>query len=341
MKCTCITVDGKKIYFQVLGKGPALVLLHPSPHNANMMVPLAKELASTYTVFCMDTPGYGRSDGLTEPPKDLSEYTTRMHKAFKAMGLEQLALYGSATGAQLAIRYAIENPDTVTHIFLDNAAHFDDDLRSAILESYFPDLTPVRGGHHLHKVWDIVSHIFRYFPWCFKTPEYALNRQQLPKEALHFIALDFLRAGATYDWAYKAAFEHERASYVQQLKVPTTIFRWEGSIITKHIDRLLSFTFPPHVNPFMIKGSPEERNAIMTRYMKEKASGTSSVTLLEKLGDCAEKETIAYDTSALERPSVTPNGDYLNQAWKLLENANPKLNAAEIQMALIDWYSKS
>ncbi len=339
MQSNCITVEGKKIHFQILGKGPALVLLHPSPHNSNMMLPLAKELASAYTVLCMDTPGYGRSDGFQERPNSLHDYATAMHQGLRAIGIEKASFYGSATGAQLAIRYALENPDRVQHLFLDNAAHFDDGLREAILEQYFPDLTPRIDGSHLNQLWTIVSRLFQYFPWCFNTPEYALDKPQPPKETLHFIALDFLRAGGTYDWAYHAAFEHEKASHVQQLKVPTTIFRWDGSIIAKHVDRLLSFEFPPNVDSLMITGSPADRTGTMIHHMKEKAVDGLFFEMKDSGEICPEAVAVDYRTGGEGAPMITSNGDYLQTAWNVLQTNNPSLDAKTLQQCLIHWYT--
>ena len=336
-----VSIANKKIHFKVLGEGPPIVLLHPSPHNSIMMLPLAEELASHYTVFCMDTPGYGASDALESPPKDLSTYTEIMQGAFSALGLTSLSLYGSATGAQLAIRYALENPDEVNHIFLDNSAHFDDTLRSDILKHYFPDLTPQLDGQHLVRLWDIVSHLFLYFPWCFKSPEYALGREQLPAPVLHSIAMDFLRAGGTYDWAYKAAFEHERAVYVQQMRVPTTIFRWNNSIITKYVDDLLNFDFPSNVSAIKIDGDATERMKSMTQYINEKATGKVFSELPKTFQSTIKGDTIPYNFGNASLPVASADGKYLNMAWDMLIANNPSLNAHDIQSCLVDWFTKS
>ncbi len=341
MKQGHVLVAKKKVHFNVLGKGPALILLHPSPHNSKMMLPLAKELASHYTVFCMDTPGYGASDSLEAPPKDLLAYTDLMQGAFKALGLTSLSLYGSATGAQLAIRYALEHPEGVDHVFLDNAAHFDDQLRADIFKHYFPDLTPQLDGQHLLRLWEIVSHLFLYFPWCFKSPEHALGRAQLPAGVLHTIAMDFLKAGANYDWAYKAAFEHERAVYVQQLIVPTTIFRWNNSIITKYVDDLLHFEFPLNVSAFKINGDATERLQSMSQFIKEKATGVALSGLSKTFITNIKEDSMPYQVGNNPLPLASEDGKYLNKAWEVLVANNPELNAHDIQSCLLDWFMKT
>ncbi|QLG45059.1 alpha/beta hydrolase [Costertonia aggregata] len=333
-----VTVNNKKLHFYMMGSGPALILLHPSPSSGETMLPLAKQLSSNYTVLCVDTPGYGKSDALAVVPYELSAYTDFFHEAFKKLGLEKPAIYGSATGAQLAVRYGLEYPDSVSHIFLDNAAHFDDASANEIIEHYFPDLTPRLDGGHLTQIWSIVSQMFQYFPWCFTTKKYALNRPQMPLFVLQMVAMDYLKAGATYDIAYRLAFQHERGRYVQRLKVPTTIFRWENSIITKYVDQLLAFEFKDHVQPFVIKGDAEERNQKMVSFI---------LGVSERLTDYKARNTVMEEVDSIileyikpmeNPPEIQQNGQHFQEAWQLLLKNNPNVSAEEAQMYLVDWY---
>ncbi|MEM9687119.1 MAG: alpha/beta hydrolase, partial [Bacteroidota bacterium] len=269
------------------------------------------------------------------------DYTRIFHEFFLRMGLEKMALYGSATGAQLAIRYALDYPEVVTHIFLDNAAHFEDEFRKELLMHYFPDLKPQKEGTHLNVLWDMVSAMFQYFPWCFKSPEYRLYRPQLPSEALHGIAMDFLKAGKHYYYAYRAAFLHEHAAHVQQLQPRTTIFRWEGSIILKHIDALLSFEFPDHIQSVSIPEATTERMEEMAGYMGEKASGFPAFTLPEGVviaHDETDKPSFLVEKRSEVPPDITKDGVHLLQAWAFIQAQHPELSPEEIQRELLLWY---
>ncbi|WP_121065058.1 alpha/beta fold hydrolase [Maribacter vaceletii] len=328
--------------FYILGAGPALVMFHPSPHSAELLLPLAKELALDYTVICVDTPGYGKSDALPNTPNNLSDYTKVLHDFFKKMGIELPILYGSATGAQLAIRYALDFPNEVSHIFLDNAAHFNEVLRKRILKHYFPDLTPEINGSHIRKIWEITNKMFQFFPWCFNEEEYALHRPQVPKEVLHTIALDFFKAGENYFLAYKTAFMHEKAEYVQQLKVPTTIFRWKGSIIKKYIDDLLAFEFPSCVETVSIPEGHAERNIEMIKQLRSKVNGLPNYNLPDAFNiEPNEKEKSIGLIPRKDIPNILENGSHFMEAWILLKKYNPELNAVELQNLMIDWFTKS
>ena len=336
-----VTVENKKLHFYMMGKGPALVMLHPSPSSGETLLPLAKHLTSHYTIFCIDTPGYGKSDALTETPTNLSDYTTFLFQAFKKIGLSKPAIYGSATGAQLAVRYGLEYPDSVSHIFLDNSAHFEDALADKILEHYFPDLTPQLDGSHLTQIWTIVSQMFQYFPWCFTTDEYALNRPQMPLFVLQMVAVDFLKVGAAYDVAYKLAFLHERGEYVQQLKVPTSIFRWNNSIITKYVDQLLAYQFEDHIQGFMIDGDAKERTLKMAGFMNEKASNLKTYDIDFSAIQVPENIVLLYKTSSKDPPAVQTDGQHLRVAWQDLVQQNPNKTAETIQTYLADWYTNN
>ncbi len=334
-----VTVDSKRLHFHMLGNGPALVLFHPSPHTSEILLPLAKRLADFYTVFAIDTPGYGKSSPLSSEPNQLSDYTEFLHRCFKVMNIKNPSIYGSATGAQLAIRYALEYPKNVASIFLDNAAHFDDALCNTILDHYFPDFTPKKDGSHLPQVWKMVSQMFQYFPWCFRGEKYALHRPQLPPPVLNSIALDFLRAGANYYMAYRLAFKHERAKYVQALKVPTTIFRWNGSIIKEHINNLLAFDLPSNVKTLFINGTPDERMQLLTDCITGEADQYKSYKASRKIQAFKANAPIAYNKIIKDLPEIVSNGSHLITAWELLMERNPNLSAEMVQSCLIDSYS--
>ncbi len=334
-----IIVQGKRLHLRLMGKGPALVLMHPSPHTSELLLPLAKQLSSYYTTICIDTPGYGKSDDLGFEPNSIEDYTEFLHEAFAQLNLVKPFLYGSATGAQFAVRYALNYPDKVSHVFLDNSAHFGDDLRNKILESYFPDLTPQLDGTHLTLVWQIVSQIGLYFPWCFTTDDYALNRPQIPKELRHYIAKDFLTAGAKYHLAYRAAFLHEKGEYVEALETPTTIYNWKGSIITKYIDDLLSFNLPKNVESMSLPIDKEERSKQMVQDMITKSSNEFCEiknVVSPEIYDLQDK--INYKVPNIPRPSVSDDGLYLRTAWNSLVSNNPNFTAEDIQRSLLDWY---
>jgi pimeloyl-ACP methyl ester carboxylesterase len=264
-----IQIGKHHIFYRMMGQGPFLVLLHPSPRNSAMMVPMMHLLADHFTVIAPDTPGYGFSEANENTPEDISDYTLFIDVIVREVCRGKTRIYGTATGAQLAIAYALEHPEKVLHIYADNAAHFDVKQREEILANYFIDISPQANGSHLSKLWNHIMDSCLFFPWYDKkeTNRFA---NELPSDAvMQTILTDYLLAGNNYAAAYKVAFKHEDIKNVEALKVNTTLFRWMGSPILKYIDQLLSHQLPSNIQIVETPVSIPERYAVMKSTMIE------------------------------------------------------------------------
>lgn len=267
---------GVRLHWRECGAAdaPLLVLLHPSPRSSAMYEAWLPRLASLgFRACALDTPGYGGSDGLPQTPSHLNDYLPVLRAWVVQLGqlggAHRPLVYGSATGAQLAIAWGRAHPGDVRHLLLDNAAHFDDAERAALLERYFPDLSPRPDGAHLLRAWTLATQMAQFFPWYEADEAHRVSARAPTPAEVHGSALEFLNAGPAYAAAYRAAFEHERASHVQTLTVPTTLLRWAGSPILKHIDRLLAHPLPPNVQVLPVPApQPERLAAIEARLVK-------------------------------------------------------------------------
>lgn len=330
----------QKMNCRVLGSGPAILLFHPSPNSSKMMEPLAMMLSDHYTVICPDTPGYGKSEKLEVTNPSINDYARYFKLLLDHLEIESCALYGSATGAQIAIRFGIEYPESVSHLYLDNCAHFTDEERSSIKENYFPDLSPDVDGTHLSRVWDIVYHLFKYFPWCFKDDDHKLDGPLPSAKVLHGIVLDYLKAGAAYHLAYSAAFDHEKAAYIQKLSVPTTIFRWEGSILKKYTDRIFEYDLPSHIQGIRIPADRALRSTTMTAHMTEQNGSEhhySADEIVQKHQAVSEPLGIENDATAItELPHPEHSGQYLVEAWDIVRTSLPASDQMKAQELAIE-----
>jgi pimeloyl-ACP methyl ester carboxylesterase len=82
---------GAQLHYRELGEGSPVILLHASPLSSEFMLGQIQALASAgYRAIALDTPGYGQSDPLPEPPQSLADYA----RAFLA-GIDALGLSGS------------------------------------------------------------------------------------------------------------------------------------------------------------------------------------------------------------------------------------------------------
>jgi len=247
------------LHYRVAGKGPALFLLHPSPLSSDFMQPLMSRLASRATVIAVDTPGYGASSRLKNDAGSLSIYVNTLMRFVDALGLEKYAIYGSATGAQIAIEAAKTDKDRVSGILLDNAAAFTDEQRAAITEGYFPDLIPREDGSHLAAVWQVAHDSMLFFPWHQRVEDNRIAPALGPVEAMQANTMGYLEAGPDYHVAYRAAFENERAERLMAVEVPVTVIRWQGSILKKYTSQLDDFSWNENVRMAACDADPEAR----------------------------------------------------------------------------------
>ncbi len=265
------------------GVMPTLVLLHPSPRSSAMYEPWMLVLGQHFHVLAIDTPGYGGSDPLPGPPIQLLDYVAPLHALLQQLlpdeGRAGCLLYGSATGAQLGIAYVNAyvnayakadtntHPQLVRHLLLDNAAHFDGEERTRILAQYFPDLTPRPDGSHLATAWQMCAQMLEFFPWFDTQEAQRIAPGPATPAVVHAAVQELLAAGPGYADAYRAAFEHERAAHVQALRVPTSLLRWQGSILLRHIDRLLQHPLPANVQVVDIPAPLAARYSAMTAHL--------------------------------------------------------------------------
>lgn len=60
-----LDIDGARIYYEIDGAGPSVVLLHGAMMDTRMWEPQVPALAEQFSVVRFDQRGYGRS---TQPP---------------------------------------------------------------------------------------------------------------------------------------------------------------------------------------------------------------------------------------------------------------------------------
>jgi pimeloyl-ACP methyl ester carboxylesterase len=270
MRSQYIDVAGLQLHLRVGGDGPPVVMLHPSPLSSTAVLPIAAGLARHFRVYAFDTPGYGLSDPLPDKPDSLDDYLPVFAQALDALGLGRICLYGCATGAQFAVEFAKRWPDRVALAVLDTAGHIDAEECARIVRDYFPDVTPQPDGRHLVTLWQMVRDLFVFFPWCDARDVSRVDRDLPPPSVMQGMLLDYLRAGERYDWAYRPAFYNERAERSRELRVPTVLTRWEGSIALRITDALIASGLPSNFEVLPLGPTMAERIDGIVAHLRER-----------------------------------------------------------------------
>ena len=111
-------VDGGIIHWQKQGNGPALVLIHGLLGNSNNFHELAKTLASRYTVYCVDRPGSGFSSRYKGTSASFEKQSKMILEWMEKEGIEKASIAGHSMGGGIALRMAIDAPETIRSVSL-------------------------------------------------------------------------------------------------------------------------------------------------------------------------------------------------------------------------------
>ena len=265
-----IIANGIRIHYRIKGAGKPIILLHASPRSGKMLENLGKMLAESFQVIIPDLPGYGFSEAIPQKVENLYDILPYFNDFFETLSFEKVSIYGTATGAQLGIAYALTYPEKVDYLFLDNPAHFSEEEYQNISEKYFIELNPKSDGSHLINLWNHVRDSMMFFPWYDHSEEAQFSKIMPPDAIVADTLKEYLVAGERYHELYRAAFLHERVEKIQQITVPTIIFKWKASILLKYIDRLLAFELPKNISVIETEKDTTERYEKMVKIITDK-----------------------------------------------------------------------
>jgi haloacetate dehalogenase len=107
------------------GAGPPVLLLHGHPRTHTTWHRVAPLLARSHTVVCPDLRGYGESSK-PETTEDHEPYSKRAmardcRALMAALGHERFAVVGHDRGAYVALRTALDHPDSVSALCVMDA----------------------------------------------------------------------------------------------------------------------------------------------------------------------------------------------------------------------------
>jgi pimeloyl-ACP methyl ester carboxylesterase len=233
---TVVLPGGRTVGFRRFGDGAPVALLHASPRSAAALLPLGLRLADRNTVFAFDTPGFGWSDPLRIERPDAADFADALIAAFDAIGIAKAPVYGSHTGAAIAVAAGVRHPARVPALALDGYAVFTPTEQAEYLATYLAPIRPAWDGAHLAFLWSRVKDQFTVFPWYLNGQVARLPRALAPLDVIQAVVVDFLAAGDHYRAGYAAAFRYDGLAGLRALTVPTTVMARTDDLLFSHLD---------------------------------------------------------------------------------------------------------
>ncbi len=140
-----VEIQGLEIFYREAGPkdAPTIVLLHGFPTSSQMFGDLIPQLADRYHIIAPDYPGYGMSEA---PSVEVWEYTfdsaaSVVDDLLEEIGADSYSLYVMDYGAPIGFRIAVQHPERVEGLIIQNGNAYDEGLRDfwIPLKAYWAD----------------------------------------------------------------------------------------------------------------------------------------------------------------------------------------------------------
>ena len=117
--------DDTCIRYEVIGKGPPILLLHTIRNRLEYSYKVSHLLKKKYTLYLLDLPGFGDSPININTKYDQEFFTNCVVDFIKENKLKNLIIAGESIGAVLSATTAVKLPKIVNKIFLFNPYDYD------------------------------------------------------------------------------------------------------------------------------------------------------------------------------------------------------------------------
>ncbi|MGH9601648.1 MAG: alpha/beta fold hydrolase [Terriglobales bacterium] len=108
-----------ELFFEILGDGPPVVLLHPFPVHHGFWMPVADLLASRYRLITPDLRGHGEST-VGEGPATMEKLAADVARVCDAAGVGKAVLAGCSIGGYVLMEFWRRYPQRVAALVLCN-----------------------------------------------------------------------------------------------------------------------------------------------------------------------------------------------------------------------------
>jgi pimeloyl-ACP methyl ester carboxylesterase len=208
--------------------GVPLLVIHASPGSSRQQVGLITSFAPHMRVLAPDTPGNGDSPALGTPEVSVPRMAAAYLAFLDAVGVDQVNLYGSHTGAAVAAELAIAAPGRVRAVVLDGISIMSADELADVLTHYAHPFDPDLDGAYLQRIFQFCRDQYLFFPW-YKRDKAHQRIGGLPAPAdLHAWVLEVMKGCQSYHLNYRAAFQWDALARLPQVASPALVIAGEN-----------------------------------------------------------------------------------------------------------------
>ena len=235
-----VDVPGGQVHYREAGAGGArpLVLLHASPGSGKMLTPLLREMAAHRRTIALDTRGNGDSTALDQADPGIADFATATLQALDGLGVGSFDLFGTHTGASIAMETAIQAPGRVRRLILDSMGLWSPEWRDDYLARNSPKIAPDLMGSQFNWAFHYCRDQYLFWPWYQRTAA-ARRANGLPAPGvLHDVVVEVLKAIGSYHLSYRAAARHPKRDRLKLITVPTLVTSSPTDMLFQFLDEM-------------------------------------------------------------------------------------------------------
>ncbi|TGK36651.1 alpha/beta fold hydrolase [Leptospira andrefontaineae] len=119
------TVDGIKLHYKRIGKGPIALLLHGSGSSLHCFDSVANTLSENYLeTIRIDLPGFGLTGARPDRDYYIEAYSSTIARFMETLNIPRYAVVGNSLGGNIAWNLALDYPQHIEAIVLINATGY-------------------------------------------------------------------------------------------------------------------------------------------------------------------------------------------------------------------------
>lgn len=112
------TANNIRLYYEKLGQGPPLILLHGNGESHDIFAPLADSLKKIFTIYMPDSRGHGKSENA---PLDYFLMAQDIYSLIQNLGINKPHIMGFSDGGIIALLLAVNYPDSISSLIAAGA----------------------------------------------------------------------------------------------------------------------------------------------------------------------------------------------------------------------------
>lgn len=216
--------------------GPPIYCAHASPGSSRALEPLLPRFGRRRFVIAPDLLGNGDSSPPLHESVDVAYYAECAARVLDQLGIGVVDWYGSHTGAEIGLQFAVMFPTRVRRLVFDGIPLFSPELKAELLTHYAPHVEPDAFGTHLTWAWNFVRDQAIFWPYFARQAGSRLGNDMPTPEQIQSIVTEVIKSLGTYHIAYRAAFVLDVAALLPKLTCPVLALATERDPLHAYLD---------------------------------------------------------------------------------------------------------